>query len=212
MYEEEIFSADFALWWAPDSTKLAYLSFDETSVDEFSFPVYNPTEDSNAVVPYTSDVVMKYPKPGYDNPLVSVHLFDLGAYLGDEAFITGERPVEEAIVELDWEGRKNEADSVVMEVKWVDRERLMLKEVNRNADDGSVMLFDLAEQGRQHVGRGKVVRRLGKQGEEGDDGWIENVSSLHPLYFFFFSFFFLAQIAKNSRFSCVILPSPNQNK
>ena len=53
VYEEEIFSSNFALWWAPDSSKIAFLSFDETAVPEFSFPIYNPTEDATAVVPYT---------------------------------------------------------------------------------------------------------------------------------------------------------------
>ena len=41
VYEEEVFSADFALWWAPDASKLAFLAFDETAVDEFTFPIYN---------------------------------------------------------------------------------------------------------------------------------------------------------------------------
>ena len=31
VYEEEVFSADYALWWSPDSHKIAFLSFDEKS-------------------------------------------------------------------------------------------------------------------------------------------------------------------------------------
>jgi len=66
--EEEVFASDYALWWSPDSQKVAFLAFDETLVDEYVFPIYNPTQDSSAIIPYTTDVVMKYPKPGYNNP------------------------------------------------------------------------------------------------------------------------------------------------
>ena len=76
VYEEEIFSADFALWWSPDSSKVAFLAFDETAVNEFTFPIYNPTDDANTINPYTTEMTMKYPKPGYNNPLVSLHVFD----------------------------------------------------------------------------------------------------------------------------------------
>lgn len=172
MYEEEIFSGPSALWWSPDASKLAFLAFDETSVDEFNFPVYNPTEDSDAVIPYTKDVVMKYPKPGYNNPLVSVHVFDLERHL-TSAGSSG----EEATYELYWPERHPIDDSVIMEVAWVTNASLMLKEVNRNADDGNVVLFDLSDTDPQARARGTTVRKLGKKGEQGDNGWIDNVSS-----------------------------------
>ncbi|KAF5354550.1 hypothetical protein D9758_011204 [Tetrapyrgos nigripes] len=181
VYEEEVFSADYALWWSPDSQKLAFLRFDETDVDEFSFPIYNPTEDNYAVVPYTSEVTMKYPKPGYNNPLVSVHVFDLGRYLTDGEVIQSGVSAESGnlTMTLDWEGRHKVEDSIVMEVTWVDDEKLLVKEVNRNADDGSVVYFDFSGSGTSN--KGKVVRKLGKDGEHGDDGWIDNFQNIYPL-------------------------------
>lgn len=175
MYEEEIFSADSALWWSPDSSKLAFLAFDETAVDEFSFPVYNPTENSDAVIPYTSDVTMKYPKPGYNNPLVSVHVFDLGRFLDDSEVVTTGFPAANATLTLDWEGRHKADNSVILEVAWVGNASLLLKEVNRNADDGNVVLFNLDASTIPSRAQGRVVRKLGKKGEEGDNGWIDNV-------------------------------------
>lgn len=182
VYEEEIFSSDSSLWWSPTSSKLAFLSFDETLVEEFTFPIYNPTEDANAVVPYTKDVVMKYPKPGYRNPLVSVHVFDLGRYLERVADLGGEDvPAEEETLTLDWDGRRPVEDSVVLEVAWVGNGSLVLKEVNRNADDGNVLVFDLDDVDAFVRSRGRVVRRLGREGEEGDDGWIDNEQTIYPL-------------------------------
>ncbi|PFH50952.1 hypothetical protein AMATHDRAFT_80539 [Amanita thiersii Skay4041] len=181
VYEEEIFSSDYALWWSPDSSKVAFLAFDETLVDEFKFPVYNPTENSDEVVPYTSEVVMKYPKPGYNNPLVSVHVFDLDRFLANHAAVTDGFPAEDATLTLDWEKRQKPDNSIILEVAWVGNSSLIVKEVNRNADDGSVVLFDLDAKNARLRSQGKVVRRLGKNGEEGDDGWIDNKQTIYPL-------------------------------
>jgi dipeptidyl aminopeptidase B len=169
VYEEEVFSADFALWWAPDSRKVAFLTLDETAVPEFSYTVFNPTENNMLVMPYTSEVVMKYPKPGFPNPLVSVNVFDLAAF--EEG-----GNVEEAILELDWDGRIAKNNSVIQEVTWIADESLIVKEVNRAATNGSVVYFDLAgEDLLRNVG--EVVRKLGKDGEQGDNGWIDAVSA-----------------------------------
>jgi len=173
VYEEEIFSKDFALWWSPDAKKVAFLVFDETTVDEYNFPIYNPTGDNNAVIPYTSDVVMKYPKPGYNNPLVSVHVFDVARHI-DAAASNTDFPAAENTYELEWPDRHPVSNSIILEVAWVANASLILKEVNRNADDGNVVLFDLENADLRARSHGKVVRKLGKKGEEGDNGWIDN--------------------------------------
>lgn len=173
VYEEEVFSSDYALWWAPDSSRVAFLRFDETAVDEFTFPIYNPTEDSYAVVPYPGHVTMKYPKPGYNNPLVSVHVFELETYLDEiDDGETSQNALDDATLELTWEGRFALNNSVISEVAWVGNSTLLVKEVNRAATNGSVVLFNL-EAGA--VNMGQIVRRLGRDGEQGDDGWIEQV-------------------------------------
>lgn len=187
VYEEEVFESDYALWWSPDSTKLAFLRFDETNVAEFLYPVYNPSPDPNKVVPYPDHVTMKYPKPGYNNPIVSAHVFDLKGYLADGvAQESGEEvkvldKVERAdsapvpashVVTLSWEGQRPAKDSIIQEVAWVHNASLIIKEINRAGDDGSVILFDLSHQLDR---TGVTVRTLGKNGEESDGGWIEAV-------------------------------------
>lgn len=145
-------------------------------MDEYVFPIYNPTGNSSAVIPYTTDVVMKYPKPGYKNPLVSVHVFDLERYQSALGI-----PAESATLELDWLGRQPKDNSIISEVAWVGNATLIVKEVNRAANDGNVVLFniDIANDARRRMGR--VVRKKGKDGEEGDDGWIESVRIMSHL-------------------------------
>ncbi|KAK0550946.1 Dipeptidyl peptidase 4 [Tilletia horrida] len=78
VYEEEVFSSDFALWPSPTGSHLAYLRLDETDVPIYEYPIYNPDFfKSGKTKPYVEKVKMKYPKPGYPNPVVSVHSVDL---------------------------------------------------------------------------------------------------------------------------------------
>lgn len=63
VYEEEVFSSDSATWWSPDGKKLAFLSFDESEVHVFSYPIYNPDSQPGALA-YPLSMDMRYPKPG----------------------------------------------------------------------------------------------------------------------------------------------------
>jgi dipeptidyl aminopeptidase B len=180
VYEEEVFSSDFALWWSPDSSKVAFLVLDESLVEEYTFPIYNPTDDSDTVVPYTSQLTMRYPKPGYPNPLVSVHVFDLERFLSEDILGADTDPAE-ATLELEWEGRQPTNDSIIMDIVWLRDNDLLLKEVNRNADAGSVVLFELSDTSLLDARTGQVVRTLGEDGEEGDEGWIDSKHTVYPL-------------------------------
>ncbi|KAJ4495499.1 dipeptidyl peptidase IV N-terminal region-domain-containing protein [Lentinula lateritia] len=102
VYEEEVFSSDHALWWSPDAQKVAFLHFDETAVDEFSFPIYNPTENNSAIIPYTSEITMNVVVNGF--------------------------PAANAALELDWPGRHSISNSIIMEVACVDDTQILLKE------------------------------------------------------------------------------------
>jgi dipeptidyl aminopeptidase B len=180
VYEEEVFSADYALWWSPNSAKVAYLKFDETEVDEFTFPIYNPTENSYEVVPYPGHVTMKYPKPGYNNPLVSVHVFELDRFLESTAAGDPEQlAVDQASLELSWDGRLPLNNSIIAEIAWVANTTMLLKELNRGGTNGSIVLFDLT-QGAVNIGQ--TTRNLGKDGEQSDNGWIESVRIIIYLF------------------------------
>jgi hypothetical protein len=124
---------------------------------------------------------MKYPKPGYNNPLVSVHIFDVAQYQAGASATTTGFPATQATLELDWKGRHPVKDSVITEVTWVANDTLIVKESNRNADDGNVVLFELGGNDAARF-QGRVVRKLGKNGEEGDSGWIECVRMQPTLF------------------------------
>lgn len=62
-----------------------------------------------------------------------------------------------------------------MEVGWVADDALLVKEIDRAARNGSVVVFE------NDTKEGKVVRSLGRAGEEGDEGWVDHVGPLFDL-------------------------------
>lgn len=107
----------------------------------------------------------RYPKPGTPNPLISIHTFHLPTYRSTQS-------VSLAKQELSWPASIPEQDRIIMEVGWVGDDALLIKEIDRAARKGSVVVFTNNE------AEGKVVRTLGRDGEEGDDGWIDHVSGV----------------------------------
>jgi dipeptidyl aminopeptidase len=94
-----------------------------------------------------------------------VHTFSLSEYASSLSVTLAKK-------ELSWDGAMPLDSRIISEVGWVGDSALMVKEIDRPARRGSVVVFQDGE------GRGRIVRRLGKNGEEGDDGWIDHVSGL----------------------------------
>ncbi len=73
VYEEE-FAIVRAFQWSPDSKQIAFLSFDEQEVPEFSMDMYGKNL-------YQTQDVFKYPKAGEKNAVVGLHVYDLPSRL-----------------------------------------------------------------------------------------------------------------------------------
>ncbi len=69
VYGEELFQSS-AMWWSPDSRKLVFYEVDERHMRD-----YYLTGDNTEV--YTRSLVERYPKPGSDNPVVGLLVYDL---------------------------------------------------------------------------------------------------------------------------------------
>lgn len=83
VYEEEVFGTDYALWFSPDSTKMAIVSFDDTNVEQFTYHIYG--EPGSLANQYPEDVTLRYPKAGTTNPLVQLRVIDLTNFPADPA-------------------------------------------------------------------------------------------------------------------------------
>src|SRR5437867_3711673 len=70
VYGEEL-SQKTAMWWSPDSQRIAYYRFDESQVPDY-FLALNQTRLQS-----TTDVEA-YPKAGVPNPIVDLFIYDVG--------------------------------------------------------------------------------------------------------------------------------------
>ena len=206
VYEEEVFSGDSAMWFSPDGSKLAYLRFDETDVPIFEFPIYNANKwSAGQTAPYLKTTKMKYPKPGYPNPIVRVHVVDL-KYLKQLQASAGSASassvlaaklelhppgVDSSASEADQEvdqalagDEKRRKERLVTEVVWVDESNLLVRESSRASDRARVIHYDfvktpiVASGGKERELEGKAVRRISTK-ETG--GWIEVAQTVRPL-------------------------------
>lgn len=75
VYEEEILSSNAALWFSPDSGRIAFATFNDSRVDTMNFPLYGRPGDLSFQYPIQQSI--KYPKPGRANPVVDLWVVDL---------------------------------------------------------------------------------------------------------------------------------------
>ncbi len=115
VYEEE-FSLAKGFAWSPDGTKIAFLRFDESKVNEFTMTLHK----DNAYPEYET---FKYPKVGELNSTIAVHIYDLN---------TGKT----AKVKLE-----EESDIYLPRIKWVpDSKNLCVFKMNRHQNDLKLLL------------------------------------------------------------------------
>ena len=90
VYGEEL-GQRTAMWWSPDSRKLAYYRFDEKAVPDFYLQM-NQTQ-----VQDTLDVEA-YPKPGKPNPIVDLFVYDVAAKSPVRIDIRDGKPFDNSVV------------------------------------------------------------------------------------------------------------------
>jgi dipeptidyl-peptidase-4 len=148
VYEEEIFGDRYTLWYSPDGTKIAFLTFNETGVGNFRIPYY--IEDGAEYVPvYPNELELRYPKVGTKNPNVGFNILDV------ESGTVTNVPIDAF----------PEDDLVIGEVTWLTEGngRVAYRAYNRVQDQEKVVLVDVESLSS------KVIRE-----RDGTDGWLEN--------------------------------------
>jgi dipeptidyl-peptidase-4 len=135
VYQEEIYGRSLgsrAFWWAPDSKRIAYLSFDETKV-----PVFTLVDDRSQPQKLVQG---RYPKVGDSNPIARLGLVDLK---GRTTWTPESHPGQETLItRVGWDPKGRLLAHVT------DRAQTWL-ELHRFEDAGSKTL--LKEQGRTWV-------------------------------------------------------------
>jgi dipeptidyl-peptidase 4 len=145
VYGEEL-EQRTAMWWSPDSRKLAYYRFDEKQVPDYYLQM-NQTEV------YDTLDIEAYPKPGKANPIVDLFVYDVAAGKSVKIDVRDGKPFDNDVV-----------GHYVYGIAWSkDGKQILLNRTNRRQN---ILEFAACN---PETGRCRAVIH-----EEWPTGWIEN--------------------------------------
>jgi dipeptidyl-peptidase 4 len=145
VYGEEL-SQTTAMWWSPDSAKIAYYRFDEQNVPDYFLQI-NQTRLQSAIDREA------YPKAGAPNPVVDLFVYDVASRQTTRIDVRAGKPFDNTVV-----------GHYVYHVAWSpDGTELLFNRTNRKQNIFEFAAADPA------TGATRVIVR-----EEWPTGWIEN--------------------------------------
>ena len=145
VYGEEL-GQRTAMWWSPDSRKIAYYRFDEKPVPDYHLQV-----DQTQI--QSKDDVEAYPKAGAPNPVVELFVYDVAAKKSVRVDVRNGKPFDNAVV-----------GHYVYRVAWSpDGTELLFNRTNRRQN-----ILELAAANPETGATRAVIH------EEWSTGWIEN--------------------------------------
>lgn len=150
VYEEEIFSGANALWWSRNGKYLGFLKTNETMVPEYPIPYFaKHNDDGTGDGAYPDLVKIKYPKPGFPNPQVSMMFLEVGSS-DNEAY------------EVDFD---DDIEKLITEVVWTDKDEVIVRMTNRQSDTLKLGLLNAKHR------TAEIVRTSTESSKDG--GWFE---------------------------------------
>ena len=149
VYGEEL-GQRTAMWWSPDSRRIAYYRFDEKQVPDYHLQV-----DQTQI--QSKDDVEAYPKAGAPNPIVDLFVYDVASKKSTKVDVRNGRPFDNDVV-----------GHYVYRIAWsADGSELLFNRTNRKQN---ILEFTAAN---PETGRTRTIVR-----EEWPTGWIENSPSM----------------------------------
>ena len=145
VYGEEL-NQNTAMWWSPDSRKLAYYRFDESPVPDYYLQLEQTKIQSKMDVE-------AYPKAGAPNPIVDLFVYDVATKKTTRVDVRSGRPFDDGVV-----------GHYVYRITWSpDGRELLFNRTNRRQN---VLEFTAAN---PETGATRVIVR-----DEWPTGWVEN--------------------------------------
>ena len=145
VYGEEL-NQTTAMWWSPDSSKLAYYRFDEKPVPDYYLQLDQTRVQSKMDVE-------AYPKAGAPNPVVDLYVYDVATKKTTKIDVRDGKPFDNTVV-----------GHYVYRISWSpDSRELLFNRTNRRQN---TLEFTAAN---PQTGATRVIVR-----EEWPTGWVEN--------------------------------------
>jgi dipeptidyl-peptidase-4 len=142
-----------AMWWSPDSRRLAYYRFDESQVHDYFLQL-----DQTKIQSRTD--IEAYPKAGTTNPIADVFIYDVAARKSVPADVRDGKPFDDSII-----------GHYVYGVSWTaDGKELLFHRTNRRQNILELCAAD------PETGKCRVILR-----EEWPASWVENSPAMRFL-------------------------------
>ncbi|MEI6668935.1 MAG: DPP IV N-terminal domain-containing protein [Acidobacteriota bacterium] len=149
VYGEEL-NQTTAMWWSPDSTKLAYYRFDEKQVPDYVLQM-------GQTKLYSTADTEAYPKSGEPNPIVDLFVYDVATKTTVKVDVRGGKPFDNDVV-----------GHYVYRISWSpDGKELLFTRANRRQNTIELAAANPA------TGACRVILR-----EEWPTGWIQETPAL----------------------------------
>jgi dipeptidyl-peptidase-4 len=149
VYGEELRQTT-AMWWSPDSKRIAFYRFDESQVPDYFLQM-------DQLKTYTRPDIEAYPKAGQPNPIAEIFVYDLGTKTTIKVDVRDRKPFDNSVV-----------GHYAYQVSWTaDGKELLFNRTNRRQN---ILEFVAAD---PVTGKVRVIIR-----EEWPTGWVENSPSL----------------------------------
>uniref|UniRef100_A0A8C4S0C7 Fibroblast activation protein, alpha n=1 Tax=Erpetoichthys calabaricus TaxID=27687 RepID=A0A8C4S0C7_ERPCA len=120
VYEEEVFSSTYGIWWSPGGQFLAYVFLNDTAVERIEYSYYGNDQ-------YPKTVVIPYPKANSTIPIVKLFVVETTSN------VTSEVTVPDII---------GASDHYMYTVTWVTDERIAVQWTNRSQNYGIIQICD----------------------------------------------------------------------
>ncbi|ONH77698.1 Dipeptidyl aminopeptidase A [Pichia kudriavzevii] len=156
VYEEEVLASDRAVYWDNKGSKFAFIKWDDTNVPVYNLELFGDNK-------YPKILELKYPKPGFPNPVVSLYVY----HIESSKIIKVKQP-EDQEKDSDFLGK----DFIIYQTTWISENELLFKRTDRSSRKIQVCVFDVKEN------KTKVVRAYNT---DEYNGWYKNNGAIYVL-------------------------------
>ncbi|XP_078537783.1 dipeptidyl peptidase 4-like isoform X2 [Lissotriton helveticus] len=158
VYEEEMFSTNYALWWSPNASFIAYVQFNDTEVPLIEYSMYG-----NEKQQYPETISIPYPKAGATNPTVKLFIVDTRL------------PGPALHQEISPPAAIASSDYYLTSTTWVTDEKMCVQWLKRIQNVSELVICELA-------GAGGAWNCPNTIREESTTGWVGNFQPSGPYF------------------------------
>ncbi|BFZ62264.1 hypothetical protein YB2330_003352 [Saitoella coloradoensis] len=161
VYEEEVFQTNSVTWFSPTNAHVAYLRTNESQTPTYEIPYYIPENSRDDIRAYPENLAVKYPKPGFPNPVTEMYFYTIPPETTDD---NPDANIGTPFT-IPIEGDFSPGERIITELAWVGQDTALMHITNRDSSVLKTVILDITAR------TGYVVRTTDITAEDG--GWFE---------------------------------------